>query len=238
MDEHGAGPGNDLECSEAVTRRVMLSRREFARRAGLGTTAAVGLVWAAPKISTVVSIHQAAAGSPPPGGSTVAPTVASLGGRLSLSATDPCVGGTVHLSGVGFAPNTGVAVELDSPANPIGLTRADSDGSIDATVTIPRTGLTGARTLRAHGVQVGGASLVLSAPITIKTVAECEADVGTEGNRTSPEQTGTDNGNSGDSLPFTGGNVTDLALLGGAAVIGGRAIYGAAKRPSRDVDEG
>ena len=38
-------------------------------------------------------------------------------------------------------------------------------------------------------------------------------------------------------LAFTGTDAIDLALIGGAAAIGGRALYGLARREDEDEDE-
>jgi hypothetical protein len=121
-------------------------------------------------------------------------------------------------------------IEIDSSAHPIGMTTTDRRGACDLTVRIPETGPAGHHNLRAVGVRPGGQTLTLVTPIMIKTEAECVSATTAKGSGTSSAGSGSDN------LPFTGGEVTDLALLGGAAVVGGRVLYGMSKRHSGDID--
>ena len=103
--------------------------------------------------------------------------------------------------------------------------------------------------------------MTLSAPITIKTEAECRVD--DEGSTTTsttrdarydladvdvrrrrpPRPSASHNKKvaaakplGGNSLAFTGTDAINLALVGGAAALGGRALYGLARR-SDDDDE-
>jgi hypothetical protein len=248
---------------EAVS-SIGLSRRDFTRRFGGGSVAAVGLVWAAPKITTIKYAAKAKAGSPPPTSTTTTSTSVPVGelGHISVTETSPCVGDTIHVKADGFAPKTAVTIEIDSPAHTLGVTTASSSGKINVLVKLPSNGPTGARTVKAVGVQPGGRTLTLSAPITIKTEADC--GVHNEGSTTTTTPTGTVGSTSpsstssttpttkasdkqqqeggggtlgGNSLAFTGTDAVNLALVGGAAAIGGRALYGLARRSDEDEHE-
>jgi hypothetical protein len=117
---------------------------------------------------------------------------------------------------------------------------------------LPTTGPTGHHRLVAVGVQPGGRTLALSAPVNIKTQAECEVqNEGTtttipqqhEGSTTTipPNNPGNNGGgprvsHGGGGLAFTGTDSLDLAVIGLTAAVAGRALYGAAKR-DREEDE-
>ncbi len=270
MDGREEQPSNDDSAGRIVESigSIGLSRRDFARRIGGGSAAAVGLAWAAPKITTIRYAAKAKAGSPPPTSTTTTSTSVPVGqlGHISLSASSPCVGDTIRVTAEGFAPKTAVTLEIDSAAHTLGVTTANGAGAIDVRVELSSHGPTGAHTLRAIGVQPGGRTLTLSAPITIKTEAECQVEQagsttttpttsppGTLGT-TSPTSTSTSTtpttevggkqqqgGGGGkplgeSSLAFTGTDAIDLALIGGAAAIGGRALYGLARRSDEDAD--
>ncbi len=235
MDGHEQDASNDAPGREPVSDHH-LSRREFARRAGFGSAAAAGLVWAAPKISTVKYVSRAAIGSTGPKGSTEPATpIGPLGNELSLSATSPCVGDSLQVTATGFAPGTGVAIQIDGSSTPIGMATADPAGTIDVPVVLPKDGPTGVHTLKAVGVAPGGRVLTLSAQIAIKTEAECAASESAIDPTVGAQ--GFDAGSGGGSLPFTGGETTDLIVMGGGAVIGGRALYEMSKRRAAKLDD-
>jgi hypothetical protein len=220
-----------------------VSRRDFTKRAAAGSVAAAGLVWVAPKISTIKYATKTAAGSRPPTlGTTAVPNVPvqPLGGRISISKQSPCVGDSVRVTAQGFAQLAAVTLELDSAAQPIGMTTADANGAIDVVVTIPKTGPTGTHSLRAVGVKSGGTILTLSSPILIKTEAECVTDpatpVGAAGGPGATRPAATGESGQGGSLPLTGSDAIDLALIGGAAAIGGRVLYGITKHGDDAID--
>jgi hypothetical protein len=240
---------------------VGLSRREFARRFGGGSAAAVGLAWAAPKITTIRYAAKAKAGSPPPTSTTTTTTV-PVGqlGHIALSATNPCVGDTIRVTADGFAPGTAVTLQIDSPGHVLGVTTADSHGKIDVQVVLYQHGPTGTHTFKAIGVQTGGRTLTLTTPITVKNEAQCRVVSEGSTTTTAPSAPGTSTttptsttptttspvtstgGNQGGgktlggaSLAFTGADAVDLALVGAAAAIGGRVLYGLA-RPDEDAD--
>jgi cytochrome c len=214
-----------------------LSRREFAKRAGFGSAAAAGLVWAAPRISTIRYAAKAAAGSAPPTSTTNTAPVETLGGKVTVSAASPCVGEQVRVTANGFAPNAGVAIQIDSAAHAIDMVNADASGAVDVLVTIPTNAPTGLRTLRAVGPIPGGTTQILTTEITIKTAAECAAPDGTGVGATgSPVGAGVGAGTGGGTLPLTGSDAIDLAAIGGAAAIGGRVLYGATRRSPTPID--
>ena len=219
-----------------------LSRREFAKRAGVGSAAAAGLVWAAPKISTIRYAAKAAAGSQPPTTPTEPVPEQTLGGKVTVSVASPCVGAQVRVTANGFAPGAGVAIQIDSAAHAIDMVNADASGAIDVMVTIPTTAPTGPRTLRAVGPMPGGTTQTLTTAITIKTAAECAAPDGT-GVGATGSPVGADGtpgvasaGTGSGSLPLTGSDAIDLAVIGGAAAIGGRVLYGATRRAPKPID--
>lgn len=243
---------------------IGLSRRDFARRFGGGSAAVVGLAFATPKITTIRYAAKAKAGSPPPTSTTTTSTSVPVGelGHISLSESSPCVGDTIRVKADGFAPKTAVTLEIDSPEHTLGVTTANGDGKINVQIELSSHGPTGAHTLKAVGVQTGGRTLTLSAPITIKTEAECRVEnegstttstPGTLGSTTptstptsttpttnaADKQQGGGGGKplNGNSLAFTGTDAINLALVGGAAAIGGRALYGLARRSDEDDED-
>ncbi len=194
--------------------------------------------------------------------STTVP-IGALGGKISISSSSPCIGETLRVNASGFAPKTAVTLQLDSAANSLGVATADSKGRIEVALRIPSDAPTGPHTLMAVGVQTGGRTLTLTTTVQIKTAAQCE--VGPEGSTsttsapgnpsttpttattsttaTTPTTTSTSaKGGPGvqhiggeGALAFTGTDAIDLALVGAAATVGGRLLYGLA-RP-RDDDE-
>jgi hypothetical protein len=232
---------------------IGLSRRQFTRHVGAGGVAAVGLMWAGPKISTIRYAAKAAAGSPPPTSTSTSTTVPGVPGTLSVDTRSPCVGDSIHVQASGFVQKTAVTVELDSAAHILGTTTTNGDGRINVRVDLAPDGPTGAHTLIVVGVRPGGQTLTLSVPLVIKTVAECQTQ--SEGSTTTSPTTAPPNtptttptvttapqtpqppqqqqgGESlqhgGGVLAFTGANSSELALVGGAAALAGWAVYGVA----------
>jgi hypothetical protein len=235
---------------------VGISRRRFTKNVGAGSAAALGLMFAAPKISTIRYAARAAVGSPPPPGSTTTTTTTpGRTGRMTVDEPNPCAGTAIHIHAEGFVPKTAVMFALDSPAHVLGTTTANGDGRVNVTYNIPVTGPFGAHEIKATGVQPGGKTLVLSAPITIRTVADCHQ--GTQGSTvpgtgsssppttvptttpaTSPQaEQGGQSLQQGSKMPFTGMNSTDLALAGGAAALAGWALYGIGGSGDRDDND-
>jgi len=256
MDGQEEKPSGEVPIEKPVASigSVGLSRRDFTKRVAGGSAAAMGVAWAAPKITTIRYAAKAKAGSPPPT-STTTTTSVPIGqlGHIALSVNSPCVGDTIRVAADGFAPGTAVTLEIDSAAHTLGVTTASGTGSINVDVLLPTSGPTGAHTLKAVGVQTGGRTLTLSAPITIKTEAECAVGsngttsttapgtVTTTPGSTTPVTIGGKQGGGGPlgsgSLAFTGTDAIDLALVGGAAALGGRMLYGLARRSDDDEDE-
>ena len=154
---------------------------------------------------------------------------------------------------MGFAGKTAVTLEIDSPANTLGVTTCDSQGRVDTIVKLPRHP-TGTHQLVLVGVGPGGRTLTIRAEVNIKTEEECA--VGPEGSTstttvptnpsvstsspssttptstppTTPVTTAQNKPptRTGSGLAFTGTDTTELALLGAAAAVAGRMLYGIA----------
>ncbi len=240
---------------------IGLSRRAFATRIGAGGVAAVGLAIAAPNIRTIRFATKAAVGSPPPksGGTTTTTTVPTGpqggGGSISVSDSTPCVGDTIRVTASGFVPHTAVRILLDSDT--LGVVTADSHGAINVTIKLHHS-QTGFHTIKAVGIQTGGRTLTLSKSLHIKSEEECNSHsegttvpgstalttptttvtpvtAGRTGGGLGPNGGGQQIGNES-ALAFTGTDAIDLALIGAAATVGGRLLYGLA-RPSDDDEE-
>jgi hypothetical protein len=241
---------------------IGLSRRQFTRNVGAGGVAAVGLMWAGPKISTIRYAAKAAAGSPPPTTTTSTTGPGVPEGTISVNTRSPCAGDSFQLHASGFVQKTAVTIELDSAAHILGTTTSNGDGRINVRVDLAPDGPTGEHTLKVIGVRPGGQTLTLSVPLVIKTVAECETQ--SEGSTTTspttvpastptttptvttapqkPQQPQQQQGgeslqHGGGVLAFTGANSSELALVGGAAALAGWAVYGiASDREGGDDD--
>ncbi len=178
-----------------------------------------------------------------------------------MSSNSPCAGADLVVQARGFAAKTAVTLEIDSAATTLGVTTCDSQGRIDTIVKLPRHP-TGAHDLVLVGVAPGGRTLTLRTQVDIKTEAECA--VGPEGTTstttttnpkvststpssttptTTPPSTtpvtteGRKPTRTGSGLAFTGTDTTELALLGAAAAVAGRMLYGiAAGRGAEDDD--
>jgi hypothetical protein len=250
--------GPPVDARADIVGPIGLSRRQFAKTVGGGSAAALGLMWAAPKISTIKHAAKAAAGSQPPG-STTTSTSTPVGalGTITVDDPNPCAGTAIHIHADGFVPNTAVAIYLDSTSNSLGTTTANSAGKINVLYAVPLSGPFGAHTIIASGVAPGGKNLVLKATVDIHTVADCQHNTegstvpGTTSPTTTPatttptttkknqqhEQSQGQTLEKGTNLPFTGMNSTDLALAGGAAALAGWAIYGIGGNRDQDDED-
>lgn len=239
-----------------------LSRREFATRIGGGSAAVFGMAWAAPKISTIKYAMRAQAGSPPPPTSTTTTTTGGNPrprGRLQLSVSSACVGDTCVLVGIGFAANSAVTLEVGSSSHVIGVLTADGNGEVHSTFQLQDDLPRGPRRIRCVGIAPGGRALIVTAPLNIKDQGDCDTGPqgstsptsvsGTTATSTTPTTTPTPttrvspiNTQGGGPPPsqgngllaFTGTDAADLAVLGIAAAVGGRALYALA----RNADDG
>jgi hypothetical protein len=263
MERRPEGPDGVEQATDATG---SLSRRDFATRVGAGSAAAFGMAWAAPKISTVKFAMRAAAGSPPPS-STSSTTTTTIGpgqqGEISLSEDVACIGDSITVTAEGFAPRTAVIIQINSSAYVIGIITADNDGEARTTFQLRDDVPLGIQKIRAVGVATGGRSLVLEAPLEVRGEDDCPpgpsgtttpgstsvsgttgttaptattapvtptSRVGTSGTPSSPNQ------GSG-LLAFTGTDALDLAVLGIAAAVGGRALYALARNGDDEDDE-
>jgi len=255
----GPEGGDSTESAEIVLPSI--SRRRFATVAvGAGSLAIAGGALAGPRITSIRFGQKAAVGSPPPTSSTTSTTIGAEGGSISVSSTSPCAGDDVTVKASGFAPKTAVTLEIDSAANTLGVTTCDAKGQINTIVKLPAHGPTGVHQLVLVGVAPGGRTLTLHTSVTIKTVEECA--VGPEGTTSTTTPTGpvststptsttpttvpattpvTTGGKpptrTGSGLAFTGTDTTELALLGAAAAIAGRMLYGVAAGRGGDEDD-
>jgi hypothetical protein len=244
-----------------------LSRREFTTRVGAGSAATFAMAFAAPKISTIRLTSRAAqVGSPTStstSSSTTSTTVGGQGpkGKIKLSRSAACVGDTIVVQADGFAPNTAVNLQIDSSAFVIGVVTANNKGEITVNVKLKSDYPQGPHKIRAVGIAPGGRTLTLDAPINIKTQGDCDDDVENEGTtstvvagQTSTSVTptsapvtptssrvstggGTTPSQGSGSLAFTGSDAVDLAVVGIAAAVGGRALYALARNGEDDDDE-
>lgn len=204
---------------------------------------------------------------PPSSTSTTSTTIAGTEGSVSISNTAPCAGDTMTVTARGFAPKTAVTIEIDSAEHTIGVTTAGAQGRISVGIQLPTNIPTGAHQLVVVGVRPGGRTLSLSTPINIKTQEECvvgpEGTTTTSSTPTPPTTGGRGTtsttatppttappvkveetppskprspGNGG-LLAFTGTDSVDLALLGAAAAVGGRALFGLVAHRDDDEDD-
>ncbi len=263
-DAASRAPDAHAEIAPEITpSHIGLSRRDFATRIGAGGVAAVGLAIAAPNIRTIRFATKAAVGSPPPTtGSTTTTTVGTGqqsggGGSISVSDSTPCVGDTIHVHASGFVPHTAVRILLDGET--LGVVTADSHGSIDVTIKLHHS-QTGSHTIRVVGIQKGGRTLTLSKSLHIKSEEECNSHsegttvpgstalttptttvtpvtAGRVGGGLGPNGGGSQQIGNESALAFTGTDAIDLALIGAAATVGGRLLYGLARPRDDEEDE-
>jgi hypothetical protein len=85
-----------------------------------------------------------------------------------VSAAQVAVGGTVTVSGGGFAPGSSVALTLRSDPVSLGTTRADANGAISTRVTIPAGTSQGQHRIFATGVTASGAPRILEVAVTVR----------------------------------------------------------------------
>lgn len=120
-------------------------------------------------------------------------------GSATLSQSSAAPGGSLTVSGGGFAGNSTVTISIASTPTVIGTTTANASGAFTVTVTIPSSISPGVHTISASGVDPAGAPLVLTASITVTS------------SPTSPS-----GATSASGLPNTG---TNVAIGVGAALI-------------------
>lgn len=140
------------------------------------------------------------------------------GSGLSVSSTSVEPGGSITLSGGGFAPNADITITLESDPVTLERTAADSSGFFEETVKIPSGTPPGTHTLKASGRAEGGGTQVLSTQIVLRAAGGASAVGGGE-------------------LPFTGTDVTLFtAVAAGLAAIGS-ALWQTGRRRQRVRDE-
>ncbi|GGT30150.1 hypothetical protein GCM10010271_37720 [Streptomyces kurssanovii] len=94
---------------------------------------------------------------------------------LTLSATTVDAGDELSFTGTGFDPNEGVGAFLLSKPVKLGFFSADSNGTVEGTVTIPKWTDPGRHTFLLKGKE---SELKLSAKITVRSYKPHLADTG------------------------------------------------------------
>lgn len=91
-----------------------------------------------------------------PGGLKPAtPPPAKPGPVVTLSATSVVAGGTLNVKSSGFTPSEQIEVWIHSTPSFVQTVRADANGAVDASVTIPRSTANGAHRLELRGISSG-----------------------------------------------------------------------------------
>ena len=160
-------------------------------------------------VGTVASVIASAPAGAAPSASPTATYPPQVGG-LTVSATTLVAGGTLTLSGGGFAPGCSATVAV--VVSGIGVVRsltavADDSGLLSASLTLSTIGT---NTITASCAAPNGAPRVLSTTVLV----------------TAPPT-------SGGGLPNTGSNVLSPLVLGGILVLGGAGAILAARRRRR-----
>ncbi len=101
-------------------------------------------------------------------GSQVALAQYGPNGSLTLDRNQVVAGGTVQVTGTGFAPGTDVRITIESTPVLLATVTADVNGAFVADVKIPN-GFSGQHTLIATGTDPQGSVRVLESPITVGT---------------------------------------------------------------------
>jgi hypothetical protein len=86
---------------------------------------------------------------------------------IDIDDTTPVAGGSLTVSGDGFAPVTEIRITMESDPVLLAITTADANGSFSVVVTIPTDAPVGSHTIKASGLDVDGVLRVLSLPITV-----------------------------------------------------------------------
>lgn len=146
-------------------------------------------------------------------------------GTISLDRTEVEPGGTVVVSGTGFAPGEQVQVWLLSEPQLIGLVAADSQGAVQANVVIPLTTPPGVHHIELRGMSSG--MVVRSAAITVAAAAPVDPAPTVPVTPVSAPVSPTA---SSGTLPATGTASLPLTAVGLAMVLGGLALVRTSRR--------
>jgi hypothetical protein len=76
-------------------------------------------------------------------------------------------GGTVTVSGGGFAPNQTLTAQLNSTPVALGTTTSDAAGNFSFIATIPRSTTSGAHTIIVDGLGANGSTRRVSGALTV-----------------------------------------------------------------------
>lgn len=146
----------------------------------------------------------AAAQTCSPGGSYPANICAASVGSSTVTA-----GGTLHVDGEGFAPNSSVSVYLNGTL--LGTATANAAGVFSLTVTVPASFAASSYQLTLVGTNPNGTARQLTSTITVVAAA-------------AQNQTTTG------GLPFTGAEIAGMSVAGAALVGGGVVMLVATRR--------
>ncbi|MGB3410535.1 MAG: hypothetical protein WBA45_05010 [Microthrixaceae bacterium] len=124
-----------------------------------------------------------------PTGATFGDDSSSIVGNRSINQ-----GGTVTVSGWGFAPGSSVAVWMHSSPTLLTTVTAGADGRVSATVTVPKDAQLGAHEMKLVGQDTDGQPLTLSLALDVTPIGQ---------------------------LAFTGGDSSPLLAAGLALIVAG-----------------
>ncbi len=196
-------------------------------------------------LATVIGPDGTALGASAPTAVVVAAPAVELGSPAAAP------GGTVTVTGTGFAPNTTVTVELHPTAVALGTATTDDDGTFTATFTVPGDATAGDHQVVVSGADVAGNPSTVSVAFEVTTL-EAPPDTPEAPTPTAPnpdildtDETpaplgpagpdfATDRGPSsyGDRLPVTGAPLATV-LVAGLGLLAAGATMRAGSRPRR-----
>lgn len=87
-------------------------------------------------------------------------------GPVAVSDSTPTAGGSVGVSGSGYAPGSEVRITIESRSALLATVTADATGAFVATVTIPAA-LSGTHTIKSTGIAPDGSVRVLATVVTV-----------------------------------------------------------------------
>lgn len=87
-------------------------------------------------------------------------------GPVAVSDPTPTAGGSITISGSGYAPGSEVRITIESEPALLGTVAADATGAFAATVTIPAT-LSGTHTIKSTGIAPDGSVRVLATVVLV-----------------------------------------------------------------------
>ena len=140
------------------------------------------------------------------------PATAAVEASIAASSGSAVQGGTVTVTGSGFAPGETVALELHSDVVALGETTADATGAVSAVVTVPASAPVGAH----HIVAIGRTSQRTASTALAVTAAEASGGGAGDG-----ATGGSPAGGAAAPVGSSGAAPSELAATGGAFAGGG-----------------